>query len=46
MVLCVTSTGIAALLLPGGRTSYSQFKIPIELNESSVSSIIKQSVLR
>ena len=44
-VLCVASTGIAALLLPNGRTSHSQFKIPLDLNESSVSSITKQSAL-
>ena len=44
-VLCVASTGIAALLLPNGRTSHSQFKIPIELHESSVSGITKQSAL-
>ena len=29
IVLCVTSTGLAALLLPGGRTAHSRFKIPI-----------------
>jgi hypothetical protein len=44
-VLCVASTGIAALLLPDGRTSHSQFKIPIEIHESSVSGIAKQSAL-
>ena len=44
-VLCVASTGIAALLLPDGRTSHSQFRIPIELHESSVSGITKQSAL-
>jgi hypothetical protein len=44
-VLCVASTGIAALLLPDGRTSHSQFKIPLELNESSVSTITKTSRL-
>lgn len=44
-VLCVVSTGIAALLLPNRRTSHSQFKIPIKLHESSVSSITKQSAL-
>ena len=44
-VLCVASTGIAALLLPNGRTSHSQFKIPLNLHESSVSSITKQSAL-
>lgn len=44
-VLCVASTGIAALLLPDGRTSHSQFKIPIDLHEWSVSGITKQSML-
>lgn len=34
-VLCVASTGIAALLLPNGRTSHTQFKIPINLHEDS-----------
>lgn len=29
IVLCVASTGIAALILPGGRTAHSMFKIPI-----------------
>jgi hypothetical protein len=44
-VLCVASTGIAGLLLPDGRTSHSQFKIPINLNETSVSTISKSSLL-
>jgi len=43
--LCVASTGIAALLLPNGQTSHTQFKIPIDLNEASVSSITKSSRL-
>lgn len=42
-VLCVASTGIAALLRPYGRTSHSQFKIPIELHEWSACSVTKQS---
>ena len=29
IVLCVASSGIAALLLPGGQTSHSRFKIPL-----------------
>ena len=29
IVLCVASSGIAALLLPGGRTAHSRFKIPL-----------------
>jgi len=44
-VLCVASTGIAALLLPNGQTSHAQFKIPINLNEASVSSISKSGRL-
>lgn len=30
IVLCVASTGVASLLLPGGRTAHSTFKIPID----------------
>ncbi|RFU23627.1 hypothetical protein B7463_g12712, partial [Scytalidium lignicola] len=44
-VLCVASTGIAALLLPASCTAHSQFRILLELNESSVSSISKISRL-
>ena len=40
-VMCVASSGIAALLLPGGRTAHSSFKIPLEINESSSCSISK-----
>ncbi|KAJ3760313.1 PIF1-like helicase-domain-containing protein, partial [Lentinula raphanica] len=44
IVLCVASTGIAALLLPGGRTAHSMFKIPVEgLSGESLCSIPKQS---
>jgi hypothetical protein len=43
VVLCVTSTGIAALLLPEGSTSYSRFRILLVLNEISTSSIQKNS---
>nr|XP_027096038.1 uncharacterized protein LOC113715934 [Coffea arabica] len=37
--------GIAAILLPGGRTAHSHFKIPINLDESSSCSINKNSDL-
>lgn len=44
IVLCVSSSGISALLLRGGRTAYSMFKIPIEgLHERSVCTIPKNS---
>ncbi|KAJ3872666.1 DNA helicase Pif1 like protein, partial [Lentinula edodes] len=43
ITLCVASTGIAALLLPGGRTAHSMFKIPIDgLTEESLCNIPKQ----
>jgi hypothetical protein len=45
IVLCVASSGIAAILLQGGRTAHSRFKIPIPCHESSVCSISKNSLL-
>jgi hypothetical protein len=43
IVLCVASSGIAALLLPGGRTAHSTFRIPIDnLNANSLCNISKQ----
>lgn len=39
IVLPVASSGIAATLLPGGRTAHSRFKIPLKLDESSMCSI-------
>jgi hypothetical protein len=45
IVLCVASSGIAALLLKGGRTAHSVFKIPIEgLTDESTCSIPKESL--
>ena len=34
IALAVASSGIAALLLDGGRIAHSRFKIPIKLHES------------
>ena len=45
IVLCVASSGIAALLLQGGRTAHSCFKIPIPCHESSICGIPKTSQL-
>ena len=45
IVICIASSGIATLLLPGGRTSHSRFRIPLELHESSICSITKNSSL-
>ncbi|KAD4586201.1 hypothetical protein E3N88_23802 [Mikania micrantha] len=39
IVLNVASSGIASLLLTGGRTAHSRFKIPINLNEDSICTI-------
>jgi hypothetical protein len=35
IVIAVASFGIAALLLPGGRTTHSRFQIPINITDSS-----------
>ena len=45
IVLCVASSGIAALLLEGGRTSHSAFKIPIPCHESTVCNFAKNTHL-
>ncbi|KAH7653509.1 DNA helicase protein [Dioscorea alata] len=45
MVLAVASSGIASLLLPGGRTAHSRFKIPINIEECSTCKISKQTQL-
>ena len=39
VVIAVASSGIAALLLNGGRTTHSRFKIPLKLTEDSVLNI-------
>ncbi|XP_021959226.1 uncharacterized protein LOC110855114 [Folsomia candida] len=39
IVLLTASTGIAANLLPNGRTYHSQYKLPVPLVENSVSSM-------
>ncbi|XP_057723779.1 uncharacterized protein LOC130939707 [Arachis stenosperma] len=39
----VSSSGIASLLLPGGKTTHSMFGIPIELNEDTICRIPKDS---
>jgi hypothetical protein len=43
IVLCVASSGIASIILKGGRTSHSTFSIPIDIDEGSVCHIKKQS---
>ena len=45
IVLCVASSGIAALLLHGGRTAHSMFKIPLKPNNQSYCPIAKEGNL-
>ncbi|XP_061339398.1 uncharacterized protein LOC133286069 [Gastrolobium bilobum] len=41
----VASSGIASLLLPGGRTAHSRFRIPIQITEDSTCNIKENSTL-
>ncbi|XP_019193106.1 PREDICTED: uncharacterized protein LOC109187373 [Ipomoea nil] len=45
IVLNVASSGIASLLMPGGRTAHSRFAIPIVVNEDSTCNISQGSDL-
>ncbi|XP_015693662.1 uncharacterized protein LOC107303361 [Oryza brachyantha] len=45
IALAVASSGIASLLLPGGRTPHSRFKIPLEITKNSMCSIKKNTHL-
>jgi len=44
-VLCVASSGIASLLLPGGCTAHSSFKIPLDLHNDSTCPIKRNTQL-
>jgi ATP-dependent DNA helicase PIF1 len=39
--LVVVSSGVASLLLPGGRTTHSRFRIPLDLHEESRCAIVR-----
>ncbi|XP_050887928.1 uncharacterized protein LOC127093069 [Lathyrus oleraceus] len=43
IVLIVASSGIASLLLPGGRTAHSKFKIPVPTLDNSTCNIDKDT---
>jgi len=45
IVIAVASSGIAALLLPGGRTAHSRFQIPINVTDNSTCGIKQGSHL-
>ena len=45
IILCVSPSGISALLIHGGQTAHSTFKIPIDqLGEDSICNILKNSL--
>ncbi|CAN1186335.1 ATP-dependent DNA helicase PIF1 [Linum perenne] len=45
VVLCVASSGIAALLMMGGRTAHSRFHIPIDIHSTSTCHIAQDGDL-
>ncbi|XP_062224660.1 uncharacterized protein LOC133923271 [Phragmites australis] len=45
IVLAVASSGVASLLLPSGRTAHSRFRIPLDINERSICSISRGTML-
>jgi hypothetical protein len=45
VALCVASSGIASLLLDGGSTAHSRFKIPIPILDNSSCAVKKGSIL-
>jgi len=45
IALCVASSGIASLLLEGGRTAHSTFKIPIPAIETSIAGIKRNTLM-
>jgi PIF1-like helicase len=44
IILYVVSTGIAALLLPGGLTAHSAFRIPIDIKNGNFCSLLANSM--
>lgn len=45
IVLAVASSGVAWLLLPGGRTAHLRFKIPVDLDETAICDIRRGTML-
>ncbi|KAG7987410.1 hypothetical protein I3843_03G132500 [Carya illinoinensis] len=45
VALATASSGVAASILPGGRTAHSRFKIPLDTDEYSMCCVSKQSAI-
>ncbi|KAG2688681.1 hypothetical protein I3760_09G107200 [Carya illinoinensis] len=45
VALVIASSGVAASILPGGRTAHSRFKIPLDTDEHSICCVSKQSAI-
>ncbi|KAL8049007.1 hypothetical protein ABFX02_07G104800 [Erythranthe guttata] len=45
IALAVASSGVAAALLPGGRTAHSRFKLPFDVDDVDIGKVSKQSSL-
>ncbi|KAG6682590.1 hypothetical protein I3842_13G150700 [Carya illinoinensis] len=45
VALATASSGVAASILPEGRTAHSRFKIPLDTDEHSICCVSKQSVI-
>jgi len=45
IVLAVASSGVAALLVPGGRTTHSRFRIPLDIHDRCMCSIGRGTML-
>ncbi|XP_062114746.1 uncharacterized protein LOC133825867 [Humulus lupulus] len=43
--LTIASLGVAASILPGGRTTHSHFKLPLDTDEKTICCVSKQSAL-
>uniref|UniRef100_A0A1S3XGR0 ATP-dependent DNA helicase n=1 Tax=Nicotiana tabacum TaxID=4097 RepID=A0A1S3XGR0_TOBAC len=46
IALATTTSGVAASILPGGRTAHSRFKIHIDIHEKPVATLAKKSHLQ
>nr|XP_009619306.1 uncharacterized protein LOC104111331 [Nicotiana tomentosiformis] len=43
IILATATSGVAATILPGGRTAHSRFDIPLQTNDTTMTKMSKQS---